>query len=234
MKTTLKVQQAPYDYVVQYYEDDLKEREAQPRDPATQFYVEHMRHVTGKSVLNIGCGPQFYDEISYFGNRPGLYAGIDINPSCVNFVVNPTHPRVRQLERMWRLEIEVDIRCGNTLERRKEWFDSFDTVVAVGALGVFDRYQFQQLARLMSQYLRKDGRLVYVDWRQPRIRPSQVAEKIAYRFCGTAEATVEEQVRALHRAGFEHILLERHDVADPREYGWGRIYGHVLDKKFVR
>ena len=51
---------APIEYIRDYYEGSLSKAEAFPKEYG--YYQSFLSHVKGASVLNVGCGPLFYED----------------------------------------------------------------------------------------------------------------------------------------------------------------------------
>ena len=69
---------APVEYQRDYYVDTLSKAELFPRE--YDFYRSFLGlHIKGESVLNIGCGPLYYEDLMYLSYSPKRYVGIDIN-----------------------------------------------------------------------------------------------------------------------------------------------------------
>ena len=69
--------QAPLEFIQDYYQKrlDRKERFVD----AKIFYEAQLKNVCGEKIVNVGCGPQFYDDLKHFGGVPREYIGLDFN-----------------------------------------------------------------------------------------------------------------------------------------------------------
>jgi len=76
--------EAPYEYIRDYY-SHVHRINAEYPDVA-EFWLSKLDHIRGENVLNIGCGPTFYDYMLRFGCSPRLYVGLDINSNTFDFL----------------------------------------------------------------------------------------------------------------------------------------------------
>ena len=75
---------APYTYVRDYYRQDCDRWDRFPE--INTFMNRFFSRVAGETVLNPGCGPQFYDYFLRLGTTPRKYVGVDIGPATVEFL----------------------------------------------------------------------------------------------------------------------------------------------------
>ncbi len=60
---------APVEYQRDYFESTLSKARAFPRE--YDFYQSFLGlYVQGDSVLNVGCGPLFYEDLMHFNHVP--------------------------------------------------------------------------------------------------------------------------------------------------------------------
>ena len=59
---------APLEYIRDYYEGSLNKADLFPKEYG--FYRSFLSYVRGASVLNVGCGPLFYEDLLHFGELP--------------------------------------------------------------------------------------------------------------------------------------------------------------------
>jgi len=83
---------APIEYIRDYYEGSLSKAELFPREYG--YYRSFLDYVKGASVLNVGCGPLFYEDLWHFGDVPEHYVGIDVNTNAFTFMEQSQHPRL--------------------------------------------------------------------------------------------------------------------------------------------
>jgi len=78
-------------YIRDYYEGSLKKAEDFPRKYG--FYQSFLqRYITGTSVLNVGCGPLYYEDLMHIGDVPEHYVGVDVNANGFKYLEETAHP----------------------------------------------------------------------------------------------------------------------------------------------
>ena len=76
--------QAPLEFIQDYYQKRLDRRKRFV--DAKIFYENQLKNVSGDKIVNIGCGPQFYDDLMHFGSVPREYIGLDFNLQNFEFL----------------------------------------------------------------------------------------------------------------------------------------------------
>ena len=80
----MNLQETPIEFIQKYYEKRIERRKLFPE--ARLFYEAQLKYVAGKRIINIGCGPQFYDDLQHFRELPEEYLGLDISPQNFKFL----------------------------------------------------------------------------------------------------------------------------------------------------
>ncbi len=213
--------QAPYDYVRDYYR---RSHEKNGRFPEiTAFWQSALRGVQGESVLNVGCGPQFYDYLPYFSELPGEYVGLDINRNTFAFLESSDDPMVLEAKaRVQAAGTRVEFLCGDVLDSGPELENRFDCVLGVGVFATFAGDRFERLMAKLRGALKERGHLVKVTWHGPLRSAEETEEKLKYGFDNEEEPSPEALASSIEQAGFE---LRDNSVLKiiPLEYGWNAI-----------
>ena len=216
---------APVEYQREYYEDTLSKAELFPRE--YDFYRSFLGlHVKGESVLNVGCGPLFYEDLMYFKHQPKLYVGNDINKSAFEYMENTQHPRLNECKQYIE---KHGIKTESVSESIFDWAEKtdlrFDSIFGVGVFATFYGDKFNQLMSVLRKILNDGGHLVNVSWDGDYYTEKQAKEKVEYQFGqGGKGFTPDEVVEQIGKAGFR--LRERHILMtdDPSGYRWDSIH----------
>jgi len=220
--------EAPYEYIRDYYDNVHKKNDGDRR--VAEFWLSKLATVHGESVLNIGCGPTFYDYMLRFGHPPREYVGLDINKSTFDFLQRSKDPRLlkakaRALELGTQTEfIAADVfQCGDSLA------DRFDNILGVGFFATFHGDRFAQLLEIMARALRPGGLLLKMTWHGPHRTAEQTRKKLEYAYDNPEEPTPDELIAGFENAGFS---LVKQDIleCDPESYGWDAIQCCVFTK----
>ena len=76
--------------LLRYYEEyigDLGRLES-------QWVRRHICEVSGRRILNVGCGPQLYDDAAEFPVVPAEVVGVDVNETNIEFLKTSEHPHL--------------------------------------------------------------------------------------------------------------------------------------------
>ncbi len=220
--------EAPWSFVEKYYSDDLTERDT----PETKFYLSWLKNIRGKKVLSLGCGPNLYDDLQFFGDIPQELIGIDLNGNNIEFMKNSKHPELLHRKKVAQeKKVNVQLIVGNILETKSEWINNFDVVYAVGVLGMFEKEKLQQLLKLIHSYLRPQGILLDVDWTDCQLSKEKLKERESFEWYSKQGPNIKQIGELLQEIGFNMIKQEVFDVPNKKEYSWGKIYGYLVKKK---
>ena len=226
-KTTKKIQ-APWDFVEQYYADDLAERNT----PESKWTLTWFKEVKGTRVLSWGCGPNFYDDALFFTDLPEEFIGIDLNENNIAFLKESTHPEVVRCKNALKEHgTKVSLLRDDIRKKQQSFTNHFDTVYAVGVLGMFKESDLHRLLKLVYSYLKPGGRLVDVDWTDCRLSEGKYRERESFKWYSKQGPSIERIGELLvEKNGFKILKHEIYNVQNPIEYGWGKIYAYVAEK----
>ena len=125
--------QAPLSYIANYYDSVQTKNAAFPE--VAEFWLSGFRHVTGKKVLNLGCGPMLYDNMLRFGEVPETYIGLDLNAASFEFLEKSDHPSlVKARVKAETLCPNIEFIAGDVFDHMGELEGQFDTVLGIGFL----------------------------------------------------------------------------------------------------
>ncbi len=220
--------EAPWCFVEKYYSDDVTERNT----PETKFYLSWLKHVKGKKVLSLGCGPNLYDDLQFFGEVPEEVIGIDLNSNNIEFMKNSKHPELLRVKKLAEQNsTKVTLITGDILKKRPEWNEQFDTVYAVGVLGMFEREKLQKLLKTIYSYLKPQGNSLDVDWTDCQLSKEKLKERESFDWYSKKGPSITEIGELMKQTGFKITHHEVYEVPNKEEYFWGKIYGYVANKK---
>lgn len=213
--------QAPYGYVAEHYRHTANVDVAFPE--VAEFVYSGLRRVSGKRVVNLGCGATFYDYLPYFGECPEVYVGVDLNRSTFEFLRSGEHPRLCAVrDQVGRMGVVTEFLCADAYDYLVEVKPIFDTALGVGFFGTFEGAELDRLLRATRRALGSDGRLVKITWHGPHRTPEQTALKHKYGYDNSEEISPEALVEVVRKAGFE--LQENAIMAcDPEAYRWDAV-----------
>jgi SAM-dependent methyltransferase len=220
--------EAPYEYISDYYAHVHRKNS---EDPAVaEFWLSKLARIRGERVLNIGCGPTFYDYMLHFGRPPRKYVGLDINTSTFEFLRNSTDPRLvaarTQVEKLGTHTefVGADVfECASDLEGR------FDCILGVGFFATFHGERFDRLLEIMARALRPEGMLLKLSWHGPHRTPEETRRKHEYSYDNPEEPTPDELVKGFERGGFS-LVEEEILRCDPGVTGWDAIQSCVFGR----
>ncbi|MEO1067001.1 MAG: class I SAM-dependent methyltransferase [Pseudomonadota bacterium] len=214
-------EQAPYSYIADYYESVQVKNAAFP--DIAEFWLNGFRHVTGESVLNLGCGPMFYDNAVRFGEPPSRYVGLDLNASTFDFLEQSDHPTlVKNREICRALGIETEFIAGDVFDHVDTLSGRFDTVLGIGFFGTFSGDTFDALLRASRQMLKPEGRLLKMTWHGAQRSDAQREAKLKYRYDNDEEPSADDLICLIEAQGFSTV---ENDVliCPPDTVGWDAI-----------
>lgn len=224
--------QAPLSYISDYYDSVQKKNAAFP--DIAEFWLSGFRHVTGKKVLNLGCGPMLYDNLLRFGENPDTYIGLDLNAASFDFLKNSDHPALlaARAEAQARCE-DIRFISGNVFDHVTDLESQFDTVLGIGFFGTFEGQLFDDLVQATHKMLKPGGRLLKITWHGAQRSASETAKKLKYRYDNEIEPPAEELVRLIEAQGF---AIDTNDILNcpPDTIGWDKIQVAVFNKEVER
>jgi SAM-dependent methyltransferase len=220
--------EAPYEYIHEYYSHVHR---INAEDPAVaDFWLSKLAHIRGESVLNIGCGPTFYDYMLHFGKPPRVYVGLDINKSTFDFLRRSRDPRLLKAKnRVKELGTRTELMGADVFDCEQSLEGRFDCILGVGFFATFHGSQFKRLIGIMARALRPKGMLLKLTWHGPHRTPEQTRKKLDYAYDNPEEPTPDELVAGVENAGFS---LVQQDVlkCDPKAYRWDAIQSCIFSK----
>jgi len=175
-------------------------------------------------VLNVGCGPLFYEDLFHFSDVPKHYVGIDLNTNTFEYLEQSQHPRLAECKNYVELHsIRTEFIVESVFDWAAETDYRFDSVFGVGVFATFGGTEFDRLMSLLRRVLKKGGHLVNVSWDGTYYTEKQKHEKLKYRFSGTDGPTPDELIDWVEKAGFN--LMERRILTTDRHtYKWDSIH----------
>ena len=219
---------APIEYIQDYYEGSLSKAADFPREYG--FYQAFLDYVRGKSILNVGCGPLFYEDLVHFGEVPKRYVGIDVNSNAFKYLQESDHPRLAECrEYVQSHNISTEFVAESVFEWAANTDERFDSIFGVGVFATFFGEEFDQLMTVLRRVLNDGGVLVNVSWDGWYYTEEQYQEKLKYRFSGTAGPTPDELIDWVQKNGFK--LVERRILmTDGPTYKWDSIHVSAFRK----
>jgi SAM-dependent methyltransferase len=219
--------EASEQFVRTYYMDDLAERDSKESQWALQWHL----HVRGSSVLDLGCGPQLYDDILSFGDVPREVVGIDVNTANIQFLQKSRQSHlIEARQAVRRLGTKVEIRQGDIREDNPDLRHRFQTVFASGVIGKFTESDARGIILLLTSYLTDSGRIVIVDWTDDRLTEEKFRERFDFDWYSRNGISHTHLRRLLEEGGFKVVKRGTYSVPDPERYEWGIIRAVVAKK----
>lgn len=220
---------APEDYVRWYYATDRGRWRDFPE--VTAFKDAFLSEVRGETVLNAGCGPQYYDWLRKFGETPKRYVGVDVSAATIAYLEHSTDPEISAARQAAQATgATLELACADIFDWPGLSAERFDCVVATGFIGTFHDPHLSRLMARLRDALKPGGRLVKMTWHGPHRTPEQTAKKLEYGYDSLDEHDPDTFLETLLAAGFE---TERAELfrCDPETYRWDWIQGCVLRKR---
>lgn len=223
--------EAPFDYIRDYYAHVHRINAAYPE--VAEFWLSKLDRIRGDAVLNVGCGPTFYDYALRFARPPRDYVGLDINKSTFEFLESADDARLVDAKaRVDALGTRCEHIAASVFDCEELLADRFDCILGVGFFATFQGAEFERLLAIMARALREDGRLLKLTWHGPHRSAEETRKKHAYGYDNPEEASCGALVEGFERAGFrldEQAILE----CDPATYGWDVIQYCLFEKAGV-
>ena len=219
---------APLEYIRDYYEGSLNKADLFPKEYG--FYQSFLSYVKGASVLNVGCGPLFYEDLPHFGEVPQHYVGIDVNTNTFEYLEQSQHPQLVEGKNYVKShKIRTEFIAESVFDWAAETDARFDSVFGVGVFATFYGAEFDRLMSLLWRVLNKGGHLVNVSWDGSYYTDEQRRDKLKYQFDGPKGPTPDQLIDWVEKAGFK--LMERRILTtDPQTYKWDSIHVSAFKK----
>ncbi|MHB8579154.1 MAG: methyltransferase domain-containing protein [Ignavibacteriaceae bacterium] len=199
--------------------------------PESRWSFAWLRYVQGEKVLSVGCGPNFYDDVQFFGNTPKEFVGIDINKNNISFLKRSTHPEILKWKKFLNdNHVRFELYNENVLHDQKNFKYRFDIIYLIGVLGMFDTKMSRQLFKNLNSYLKPVGVLIDIDWTDTRLSDEKLQERKSYTWYSTEGPGIKMMGTIIKNSGFNITHNEIHYVANPKDYGWGKIYVFIANK----
>jgi len=181
-------------------------------------------------VLNVGCGPLFYEDLWHFGEVPQHYVGIDVNTNTFEYLEQSQHPRLVEGRNYVKShKIRTEFIAESVFDWAAETDARFDSVFGVGVFATFYGDEFDRLMSLLWRVLNNGGHLVNVSWDGSYYTDEQRREKLKYRFDMPKGPTPDQLIDWVEKAGFK--LMERRILTtDPQTYKWDSIHVSAFRK----
>jgi SAM-dependent methyltransferase len=216
---------APVEYQRDYYVDTLSKAKLFPRE--YDFYRSFLGlHIKGESVLNVGCGPLYYEDLMYLSYSPKRYVGIDINASAFKYMSEADHPRLNECKKYVETNnIQTEFLAESIFDWAATTNERFDSIFGIGVFATFYGEKFDQLMEALWRVLKKGGHLVNVSWDGNYYTEKIAKEKVEYQFGQPGPGfTPDEVVQQIVKGGFR--LRERRILMtdDPADYKWDSIH----------
>ena len=194
--------------------------------PESKFYISFLKNIRGKKILCFGCGPNLYDDISFYGNIPEEVVGIDINKNNIEFLKKSRNPQLlKYKESSIKKGVNVKLIVGDIFKIKKEFTEKFDCVYNVGVLTNFEKDKLKRLLRIMYSYLKPKGIFLSIDWAEDYLSEKKYKERLSYGWYLRVNYRTEDVVELIKNSGLKIIKHEVYNVPNPKEYLWGKIYG---------
>ncbi len=190
-----------------------------------------MKKIRGQKILCLGCGPNLYDDIQFFGNIPKEIVGIDINKNNINFLKKSTHPNILKSKRVLEnKKIKVKLIVGDILKLKREFINQFDTVYAIGVVGMFRENKLKKLLNLIYLYLNPSGLFLDVDWTECQLSDEKYKERQNFEWYSKDGPTIKKIGKLIVQTNFKIAKHLVYNVPNKKEYLWGKIYGFLAKK----
>lgn len=210
------------------------------------------RFMTGRKVLDLGCGPVHHIHMLFLRNAQET-VGLDVDQENLDFVSSckengqilknqlsalkylyfyilkqplPSNPEKAIRDCYDRIKT---LRQGSLVDRVKGYKNAFDSVMEIGSFGGLQSVdEFKQAVSNAHSYLRRGGTFLMVNWLQPRYR------KNPYLFNGRVVSLIQasDYPAILKKVRFKLISLdETSRVSKPtRDLGYKSIVYAVAKK----
>ena len=223
----MKHTQAPREFIEEYYVADLDERDS----PESKWFLSRLKQVKGEKVLSLGCGPNLYDDALFFNEIPKTLIGVDINKNNIEFLKSSNNLELVKCYRALQDKgTEIKLRADNILRFVPKWENYFDSVYAMGVLGMLNKHDMENMLQIVKRYLKSPGIFLDIDWTDCRLSKEKYVERESYDWYSDQGTDILEIENLMKNAGFNIQMNEIYEVRQPQEYGWGKIYSICATK----
>jgi SAM-dependent methyltransferase len=220
-------QQAPLDYVREYYDSNCKNALRFPDEAAGN--IGFLAKVDGNAVLNVGCGPQFFDNAKCFKAIPQLYVGVDINAATIEFLESDLNPLLVTNRRMVLAALpQIELYAADVFDCANRFNGRFDWIVGRGMFAPFYGNRLPEMLAIMRDALKPGGRLLKTTWHGPRRSPEQTADRLRYGYDSAAEPTPDDLIDVFAAAGLTTVIDDRR-LCNPETYGWQQVQNCIFE-----
>lgn len=228
----MKQEQASAEFVREYYDNRVKRRALFPETRG--FYEVQLKNVDGDRVVNVGCGPQLYDDLRHFRRAPREYIGLDLNRENISFLNESSHPELLEAKRLAEESgTKTRLICGDILDPELK-LSHVDCVLSVGFLGIFVEEKFAEAVTRIGSWLRPGGRLVNLAWLGNHQERELYQGRLRYQFNHPGNPNPEDIVLWTQQNGFSLVQESLFQVPDKMAYGWAVIQACVFEKQTAR
>ena len=219
--------QSPWNFVEEYYTDNLEEMES----PESKFYLSFLKNIKGKKILCFGCGPNLYDDASFYGSIPEELVGIDINRNNIEFLKKSKNPQlIKYKEYLIKKGVKIKLIVGDIFKTKKEFTGKFDCVYAIGVITNFKKDKLKELLGIVHSYLKPNGIFLSIDWTEDQLSEEKYKERLSYGWYLRVDYSINDIMGLIKNSGLKMTKHGVYNVPNPKEYLWGKIYGCLAIK----
>lgn len=219
---------APWPFIAAYYSEDVFEAE----EPESKWWKKWLRHVRGRSVLGIGCGPTLIDDALHFSHLPKRLAGMDMNPENLRFLATADIEPLKSNRRfLITKNVQLEFILGDIRVLRDELVGEFDAVYAVGVLGMFEEVDLIRVINNSEAYLRPGGIFAHIEWSDCRLSRASMKLREQYQWYKFRDFEQSIICRTFGQCGWTTLKQELYNSSNPHQYGWGEIHAVVFKRK---
>ncbi len=221
------MRQAPLSFVEKYYLDDLSERNTKE----TKWYLSFLKNIKGKRVLSLGCGPNLYDDVLFFSEIPEEIVGIDINKNNIEFLKKSKNSELLRCKNfLLNKKVSTKLIVGDILKTREEFVNYFDSIYAMGTIGMLKEKQLKDLLKDIHKYLKPKGIFLDIDWTENQLPKEKYKERKSYNWYDIKGPGISKIGKLMKNTGFKILKHEVYDIENKKEYMWGKMYVYLVQK----
>ncbi len=226
----MKYEQASWDYVKDYYKV-WGDRSGFPKEYA--FRKFYGKRIKGNSILNVGCGPLFFDDCLFFEEMPKEYVGFDINRTNLEFAKKSKVPRlVKARKKVLASKTRWKLLQWDVLKYKKEFFGKFDAIFTTETLGILNDKNFSKAINNLYKYIRPGGLMLHQVMSDCNYEYDLDDETLKYGFDSSESVGVWNMEKLFKKAKFKIIKHDVLKVSRKRRkfYGCGEIHAFLVRK----